>query len=93
MFCNSPSIFSLLPVHGLLVLFPSCSQIRLENIGLVKVFIDTKSTLKIVMTATVTVVDMISNIGGIMGLFCGISFLSLAEFLYWIGKLVAKNVY
>ena len=66
-------------------------EIILDNIGLAKVYIDKKSTMKIVKTATVTAVDMISNIGGIMGLFCGVSFLSLAEAIYWMGKLLSRR--
>ncbi len=62
-----------------------------QNVGVLKVYIDKKSTLKVVLTATVTFVDMISNIGGIMGLFCGISFLSLAEIAYWMAKLITKQ--
>ena len=68
-------------------------DLGLENLGAARVYVDKRSTIRIVMTATVTVVDVISNIGGVMGLFCGISFLSVAEFVYWMGKLLAaKNV-
>ena len=42
--------------------------------------------MKIVETATVTAVDMISNIGGTLGLFTGFSLLSGVEILYWIFK-------
>ncbi len=56
-----------------------------------KVYIDKKSTMKIVQTATVTLTDMISNIGGIIGLFCGVSFLSLAEMVYWLGKILLRK--
>ena len=59
--------------------------------GLVRVYIDKKSTLKIVRTATVTLVDMISNIGGTLGLFCGVSILSMAEIVYWFGMLLTKR--
>jgi len=37
-------------------------------------------------TATVTLVDMISNIGGTLGLFCGFSLLSGVEAIYWTLK-------
>ncbi len=67
-------------------------DVILDKVGLVRVLIDKKSVVKIVKTATVTAVDMISNIGGILGLFCGVSFLSLAEFVYWMSKLVCRKV-
>ena len=54
--------------------------------GLVRVYVEKKSTLKIVLTATVTVIDMISNIGGTLGLFCGTSLLSAAEIIYWAAR-------
>ena len=47
----------------------------------------------ITVTATVTVIDMISNIGGILGLFSGVSVLSLAEAIYWAGKFVSKKLF
>ncbi len=62
-----------------------------DNVGLVSVFINKKATLNVVMTATVTVIDMISNIGGTLGLFCGFSILSAAEIVYWIGVMLAKK--
>ncbi len=62
-----------------------------DNVGLVSVFINKKVTLNVVMTATVTVIDMISNIGGTLGLFCGFSILSAAEIIYWIGVMLAKR--
>ena len=53
-----------------------------------RVYMEKKTTLKIVMTATVTAMDMISNIGGTLGLFCGFSLLSGVEILHWMGKWV-----
>ena len=43
-----------------------------------------------VSTATVTIIDMISNIGGTLGLFSGFSILSGVELLYWAGKAVNR---
>ncbi len=63
----------------------------LDNVGLVKVFVDKKSTLRIIQTATVTIIDMISNIGGTLALFSGFSILSGAEMLYWMFKMVTKK--
>ncbi len=52
-------------------------------------WIDDKTTMEMVMTATVTVIDMISNIGGTLGLFCGFSILSVVEIIYWTCKIAA----
>ncbi|TRY80058.1 hypothetical protein TCAL_06773, partial [Tigriopus californicus] len=43
-----------------------------------------RTALRILKTATVTFIDMLSNIGGTLGLFCGFSILSGVEILYWI---------
>ena len=45
-----------------------------------------KVTLEIVQTATVTVIDMLSNIGGTLGLFSGFSVISGVEIIYWLAK-------
>ena len=44
-----------------------------------------------VVTATVTLVDMISNIGGTLGLCCGLSVLSVVEAVYWAWKCLVKG--
>ncbi len=67
------------------------SNANLDNVGLVSVYVNKKSTLRIILTATVTVIDMISNIGGTLGLFCGFSILSAAEIVYWVGVMLAKR--
>ena len=59
--------------------------------GLVQVYISKRTTLQIVMTATVSAIDMISNIGGTLGLFGGVSILSVVELAYWIGRLLARK--
>ncbi len=64
---------------------------QLGEVGLARVYVKSQTTLKIVKTATVTVVDMISNVGGTLGLFCGVSILSMAEVVYWAAKLVLKK--
>ena len=54
-----------------------------SNVGRVRVYPHRKTTLRILKTATVTVIDMISNIGGTLGLFSGFSLLSGIEIIYW----------
>ncbi len=64
----------------------------IESIFLVNVWVSKKTTLEMIMTATVTLIDMISNIGGTLGLFCGVSILSGVEILYWAGQIImGKN--
>ncbi len=63
----------------------------LESLGAIKVWVDKKTTLEMVVTATVTAIDMISNIGGTLGLFCGVSILSGVEVLFWAGRIAFKR--
>ena len=54
-----------------------------SSIKYVRIYPEGKTTMKILMTATVTIIDMISNIGGTLGLFSGFSILSGCELIYW----------
>ncbi len=58
----------------------------------IKVYVDRHTTLEVVATATVTVIDMIANIGGTLGLFSGFSILSAVELLYWAGRAISRAV-
>ncbi len=49
---------------------------------MIHVYISKRTTLEMVATATATVIDMISNIGGTLGLFLGFSILSGFEMFY-----------
>ncbi len=49
-------------------------------------------TLEITRTATVSAVDVLSNIGGTLGLFCGVSILTLVEVAYWLARALAARV-
>ncbi len=51
-----------------------------------RLFPANKFTLRIVKTATMTLADLVCNVGGAMGLFCGFSILSAVEGVYWIAK-------
>ncbi len=59
--------------------------------GVIQVYPAKKTTLRIVRTATVTFIDMLSNIGGTLGLFCGFSILSGIELIYWMAKVVTRG--
>ena len=65
---------------------PSASQMTTLTLEVSK-----QTTLRMELTATVTAIDMISNIGGTLGLFLGFSFLSGVEILYWIVRSCAKK--
>lgn len=62
------------------------SNVHVTNVGQINFFVEQATTLQVTMTATITIIDMISNIGGTLGLFCGFSILSGVEFFYWMGK-------
>ena len=48
--------------------------------------------MEVTITASMSWVDMVSNIGGSLGLCAGISVLSLVEVLFWATKVIATNV-
>ena len=54
------------------------------------VYISKKLALRIVKTATMTLVDMVCNVGGAVGLFCGFSILSGVEALFWGGRALVR---
>jgi hypothetical protein len=43
------------------------------------------------MSASMPLVDMISNVGGILSLFSGMSILSLVEIVYWMACLICQS--
>ena len=63
----------------------------LDGLKVIEVIVENQSVLEIRKTATVTIIDMISNIGGTLGLFSGFSILCLLEVLYWMWLAVAKG--
>ncbi len=58
----------------------------MDSVKLLRVSVDRSPTLSIVHTSTATIVDVISGIGGNLGLFTGFSVLSGVEFFYWMGQ-------
>ena len=65
-----------------------------EEMSFIRIFFNdkVKTVNMIEMTAAATLIDMISNIGGTLGLFCGLSILSLVEILYWGCKFGREKV-
>ncbi len=62
-----------------------------KQMTFVSVHLSKKTTLHVVNTATMTLIDMISNVGGTLGLFSGFSILSVVEVVYWIGRSCGKK--
>ena len=61
-------------------------SVQESSLYIVQVSVRGKTVTEIVMTASTSVIDMISNIGGTLGLFLGLSLLSAVEILYWACK-------
>ena len=57
-----------------------------------KVFTTQHSVMTVVIAPTVKLIDMISNFGGTLGLFSGISILSIIEIIYWTFKGLARRL-
>ena len=57
----------------------------------VKVFTKQKAMMAVILAPTVKLLDMVSNFGGILGLFTGISILSVAEIFFWIARSIIKK--
>ena len=66
-------------------------ELRKEFSKYIRVYVHRKTAMKILVTATISAIDMISNIGGTLGLFSGFSVLSGAELVFWICRCVAKE--
>ena len=49
------------------------------------------SFVKVVITASMSWIDLVSNIGGSLGLCAGISMLSLAEIIFWAIKYIGAK--
>ena len=57
---------------------------RFAKSYVVRLAVTRRGTQRILKTATITAIDMISNIGGTLGLFSGFSVLSGLEIIYWM---------
>ena len=69
---------------------PSFSQLAMNTTSIAKVniFYESLSYLEISETEAMNAIDLISGIGGIMGLFMGVSFMSAFEFLEMLFKII-----
>ena len=56
------------------------------NIAKITIEIAEPTVTNVQRDVKVTFVDQIGTIGGTLGLFCGLSIVSMVEFVYWIYK-------
>ena len=63
----------------------------LQDESLSYVHLQISPTVNVVtLTVSVTMMDMVSAVGGTLGLFSGFSIISLMELVYWVGKKGSK---
>ena len=63
-----------------------------KDIAMVNFYFDKSSILQYIRQERMTKVDYISQIGGLLGLFMGISFISGIELIYWATVRLARNM-
>ena len=63
-----------------------------NNLRFVRIYFDTPTIERITMEKAAKFVDMLSAIGGTMGLLTGFSIVSGVEILYFAGKFVANLI-
>ena len=63
-----------------------------RDIARVHFYFDKSSILQFTRQKRMTIVDYISQMGGLLGLFIGFSFISGAELIYWLTFRLARNV-
>ena len=62
-----------------------------RNIAKITIEISEPTVTNVQRDIKVTLVDQIGTIGGTLGLFCGLSIVSMVEFVYWIYKNVIDH--
>ena len=63
-----------------------------EDITIVNFYFDKSTILQFTRQQSMTVVDYISQLGGLLGLFLGFSFISGVELFYWLTIRLGKNI-
>ena len=63
-----------------------------KDIAMVNFYFDKSSILQYIRQERMTKVDYISQIGGLLGLFLGISFISGIELIYWATVRLTRNM-
>ncbi len=73
-------------------LFELCQQRVKQDLAFI-LFDITKPTIqRVVKRERVTPADLLGNLGGTLGLFTGMSLLSIAEVIFWIYRFLARNL-
>ena len=67
---------------------PSFRKLDDPVVGGLVIEFDRVTATAVTKTAAATPLDMMGNVGGTLGLFCGISILSVVEAAYWTVKTV-----
>ena len=62
----------------------------LKDIAILNIYYDTPYLIHVELVTRTSIFQMISSIGGTLGLFTGISVITLAEIVYWIATFIAK---
>ena len=63
-----------------------------KDIAMVNFYFDKSSILQYIRQERMTKVDYISQMGGLLGLFMGISFISVIELIYWATIRLTRNM-
>ena len=63
-----------------------------EDITIVNFYFDKSTILQFTRQQSMTIVDYISQLGGLLGLFLGFSFISGVELFYWLTIRLGKNI-
>ena len=68
-----------------------CEDMVERNIAKITMEISEPMVTNVQRDIKVTFVDQLGTIGGTLGLFCGLSIVSMVEFVYWIYKAVIDH--
>ena len=63
-----------------------------KDVAIANFFFKSSKCFEFVRQPRLTIIDFISNVGGLIGLCMGISFVSAMELLYWLTIKMAKNI-
>ena len=63
-----------------------------KDVAIVNFYFESSTCFEFVRQPRMTIIDFISNVGGLLGLCMGISFVSAVELIYWLTIKMGKNV-
>ena len=69
-----------------------CRKWLVNDLAIIEFSMSNKPYLKIHQSARISFSDQLGTIGGTLGLFCGLSVLTLVEIIYWI-FITVKNIF